>query len=56
MTFSRRKEVLSVAREFSAIVVEDDPYRLLYFNEKPPPPSFLALSYVPILVCEILNH
>jgi DNA-binding transcriptional MocR family regulator len=39
----RRKRVLELAVQYRTMVVEDDPYGDLYFNEAPPP-SLLALS------------
>lgn len=39
----RRKKVLELAVKYQTLIVEDDPYGDLYFNEAPPP-SILALS------------
>ncbi|QDL39720.1 PLP-dependent aminotransferase family protein [Rhodoferax sediminis] len=39
----RRKKVLELAIKYQTLIVEDDPYGDLYFNEAPPP-SILALS------------
>ncbi|KAH3764484.1 PLP-dependent aminotransferase family protein [Pelomyxa schiedti] len=44
MTLERRREVLREAASANAIVVEDDPYRDIYFGIDPPPPSLFALS------------
>jgi len=43
LSLERRKKVLELAVKYQTLVVEDDPYGDLYFNE-PPPPSILALS------------
>jgi 2-aminoadipate transaminase len=43
LSLERRKRVLELAVQHKVLVVEDDPYGELYFNE-PPPPSMLALS------------
>ena len=43
LTLERRKKVLELAVKYQTLVVEDDPYGDLYFNE-PPPPSIMALS------------
>ena len=43
LSLERRKKVLALAVKYSTLIVEDDPYGDLYFNE-PPPPSLLALS------------
>ncbi|GAB4401495.1 MAG: PLP-dependent aminotransferase family protein [Rhodoferax sp.] len=40
---ARRKRVLEVAARTRTLIVEDDPYGQLYFDQ-PPPPSLLALS------------
>ena len=39
----RRKKVLELAVKYQTLIVEDDPYGDLYFNEAPPP-SILSLS------------
>src|SRR6478735_3538987 len=44
LSLERRKKVLELAVKYQILVVEDDPYGDLYFNEAPPPPSLLALS------------
>jgi DNA-binding transcriptional MocR family regulator len=36
----RRAELLSVASEYDALILEDDAYAELYFGEPPPPPLF----------------
>ena len=43
LSLERRKKILEMAVKYNTLVVEDDPYGELYFNE-PPPPSLLALS------------
>jgi 2-aminoadipate transaminase len=43
LSLERRKKVLEMAVKYNTLIVEDDPYGDLYFNE-PPPPSLLALS------------
>ena len=43
LSLERRKKVLELAVKYSTLIVEDDPYGDLYFNEAPPP-SLLALS------------
>ena len=43
LSLKRRKKVLEMAVKYNTLIVEDDPYGDLYFNE-PPPPSLLALS------------
>ena len=43
LSLERRKKVLELAVKYNTLIVEDDPYGDLYFNE-PPPPSLLALS------------
>ena len=43
LSLERRKNVLEMAVKYNTLIVEDDPYGDLYFNE-PPPPSLLALS------------
>jgi len=43
LSLERRKKVLEMAVKHNTLMVEDDPYGDLYFNE-PPPPSLLALS------------
>ena len=43
LSLERRKKVLEMAVKYNILIVEDDPYGDLYFNE-PPPPSLLALS------------
>lgn len=43
LSLERRKKVLAMAVKYNTLMVEDDPYGDLYFNE-PPPPSLLALS------------
>jgi DNA-binding transcriptional MocR family regulator len=43
LSLARRKRVLELAVRTQTLVVEDDPYGELYFDE-PPPPSLLALS------------
>ena len=39
----RRKKVLALAVKYNTLIVEDDPYGDLYFNEAPPP-SIMSLS------------
>ena len=43
LSLERRKQVLELAVKHNTLVVEDDPYGDLYFDQ-PPPPSLLALS------------
>lgn len=43
LSLERRKKVLELAVRYKTLMVEDDPYGDLYFDE-PPPPSLLALS------------
>ena len=43
LSLERRKKVLAMAVKYNTLVVEDDPYGDLYFNDAPPP-SLLALS------------
>lgn len=43
LSLARRKRVLELAVRTQTLVVEDDPYGELYFDQ-PPPPSLLALS------------
>jgi len=43
LSLARRKRILELAARTRTLVVEDDPYGELYFDQ-PPPPSLLALS------------
>lgn len=43
LSLERRKKVLELAVRYQTLMVEDDPYGDLYFDQ-PPPPSLLALS------------
>jgi DNA-binding transcriptional MocR family regulator len=43
LTLARRKRILEIAARTKTLVVEDDPYGELYFDQ-PPPSSLLALS------------
>ncbi|MDP2449994.1 PLP-dependent aminotransferase family protein [Polaromonas sp.] len=43
LSLERRKKVLALAVKYNTLIVEDDPYGDLYFNEAPPP-SILSLS------------
>ena len=43
LSLERRKRILEIAARTQTLVVEDDPYGELYFDQ-PPPPSLLALS------------
>jgi DNA-binding transcriptional MocR family regulator len=43
LSLTRRKRILEIAVRTRTLVVEDDPYGELYFDQ-PPPPSLLALS------------
>lgn len=45
LSLERRKKVLELALKFRTLVVEDDPYGDLYFDE-PPPPNILSLSHL----------
>ena len=44
LTLERRKRVLELAAQYQVLVVEDDPYGDLYFDQAPPA-SLLALSH-----------
>lgn len=44
LSLERRKKVLELAVKYNTLVVEDDPYGDLYFDQAPPHPSLLALS------------
>jgi DNA-binding transcriptional MocR family regulator len=43
LSLARRKRILEIAARTRTLIVEDDPYGELYFDQ-PPPPSLLALS------------
>jgi DNA-binding transcriptional MocR family regulator len=43
LSLARRQKLLELAVKYQTLMVEDDPYGDLYFNEAPPP-SLLALS------------
>ena len=43
LSLERRKRVLELAVKYQTLIIEDDPYGDLYFDQ-PPPPSLLALS------------
>ena len=43
LSLERRKKVLELAVKYNTLIVEDDPYGDLFFNQAPPP-SLLALS------------
>lgn len=43
LSLERRRRVLELAVKYQTLVIEDDPYGDLYFDE-PPPPSLLALA------------
>ncbi|TFK49721.1 PLP-dependent transferase [Heliocybe sulcata] len=43
-TLERRKEILSLAREYNFLIMEDDPYYYLYFGEAARPPSYFTLE------------
>ncbi|MDP2366750.1 PLP-dependent aminotransferase family protein [Rhodoferax sp.] len=43
LSLERRKRILELAVRTQTLIVEDDPYGELYFDQ-PPPPSMLALS------------
>ncbi len=43
LSLERRQRVLELAVQYQTLIVEDDPYGDLYFNDAPPP-SLLALS------------
>ncbi len=43
LSLERRKKVLALAVKYNTLIVEDDPYGDLYFNDAPPP-SILSLS------------
>ncbi len=44
LSLARRKRILELAVQYQTLIVEDDPYGDLYFDEAPPP-SLLALSH-----------
>ncbi|MCD6183820.1 MAG: PLP-dependent aminotransferase family protein, partial [Thermovirga sp.] len=41
-SLDRRKEILNLAKKFNFLILEDDPYRHLWFDEMPPS-SYLSL-------------
>jgi 2-aminoadipate transaminase len=43
LSLERRKKVLELAVRYQTVMVEDDPYGDLYFDQ-PPPPSIMALA------------
>jgi 2-aminoadipate transaminase len=43
LTLARRKKILQLAIDHQVLLVEDDPYGELYFDQ-PPPPSIMALA------------
>ncbi len=43
LSLARRQRILQIAARTHTLIVEDDPYGELYFDQ-PPPPSLLALS------------
>ena len=55
LSLERRKKVLELAVKYQTLIVEDDPYGDLYFNEAPPP-SLLALSHEVPGSRELLAH
>jgi 2-aminoadipate transaminase len=44
LNVAERHALLGAARSLGLLLVEDDPYRQLYFGTQPPPPSLFALS------------
>lgn len=44
LTLERRRKVLEMAVKYQTLIVEDDPYGDLYFDDKAPPPSILSLT------------
>ncbi|MDO5289735.1 MAG: PLP-dependent aminotransferase family protein [Pseudomonadota bacterium] len=44
LSLQRRLRVLALAVKYQTLIIEDDPYGDLYFDQ-PPPPSLLALSH-----------
>ena len=44
LSLARRRRVLELAVQYQTLIIEDDPYGDLYFDQ-PPPPSLLALSH-----------
>ena len=44
LSLARRKRLLELAVQYQTLIIEDDPYGDLYFDQ-PPPPSLLALSH-----------
>ena len=55
LSLERRKKVLELAVKYNTLVVEDDPYGDLYFDQAPPP-SLLALSDTVPGSRELLAH
>ncbi|MEO5661050.1 MAG: PLP-dependent aminotransferase family protein [Polaromonas sp.] len=55
LSLERRKRVLALAVKYQTLIVEDDPYGDLYFNDAPPP-SLLALSHEVPGSRELLAH
>jgi DNA-binding transcriptional MocR family regulator len=55
LSLERRKRVLELAVKYNTLMVEDDPYGDLYFNEAPPP-SLLALTDTVPGSRELLAH
>ncbi|TAG80746.1 MAG: PLP-dependent aminotransferase family protein [Burkholderiales bacterium] len=47
LTLERRKRVLEIAAKHHTLIVEDDPYGDLYFNQAPPPSMLALASQVP---------
>ncbi|RXW25327.1 hypothetical protein EST38_g512 [Candolleomyces aberdarensis] len=43
-SYTRRLEILQLARKHDLIIIEDDPYYFLYYGDAPKPPSYFALD------------
>ncbi|KAG8937634.1 hypothetical protein FRC04_010520, partial [Tulasnella sp. 424] len=43
-SLERRKELLSLARQYHFLILEDDPYYYLYYGEQERPPSYFKLE------------
>jgi 2-aminoadipate transaminase len=55
LSLARRQRILEIAARTKTLVVEDDPYGELYFDQ-PPPPSLLSLSDGVPGSCDWLVH
>ncbi|KAJ2917040.1 hypothetical protein MD484_g3390, partial [Candolleomyces efflorescens] len=43
-SYTRRLQILHLARKYDLLILEDDPYYFLYYGEAPKPPSYFALD------------